>query len=142
MLIESRNIVGYCCPYKNSSGDMVSVEEQKASIRDYVEKHFPGANLIMFEDHDSDETRLEKLEGYMEMKRELVCGRYDTVVVQSFFAFSRPDRRWLMAMEKLRDSFIRIISVEDGIDYPIADDWLTIQVWFLHSCNCISVERR
>ena len=78
----------------------------------------------------------------MEMKRELECGRYDTVVFQSFFAFSRPDRRWLMAMERLRDRFIRIISVEDGIDYPIADDWLTIQVWLLRSCNCIPVERR
>lgn len=142
MLIESRNIVGYCCPYKNSSGDMVSVEEQKASIRDYVEKHFPEAELTVFEDRDSCENRFEKREGYAEMKRGLDCGRYDTVVFQSFFAFSRPDRRWLMVMEKLRDSFIRIISVDDGIDYPIADDWLTIQVWFLRSCNCIPVERR
>ena len=37
----------------------------------------------------------------------------------------------LVELEDLRDAGIRIISINDSIDYPTYDDWTTIQFRFL-----------
>lgn len=133
MLINSRHIAGYCCPYETGFGNIVSVEEQKASIRDYVKNHIPGAELTVFEDHFGHANRFDKRKGYAEMRMGLDCGQFDTVVFQSFSGFSQPGNRELVEMERLRESDIRIISIDDMIDFPNIDFWLKIQIWFIRS---------
>ena len=111
--------------------DNVSIENQKAIIRDFVKQRFPGSRLTFFEDRDRSGYTFEQREGYQAMRRELMAHRLDILVVKDFSRFSRRNSRGLVELEDLRDAGVRIISIGDGIDFPNDDDWLKIQFQFL-----------
>ena len=111
--------------------DNVSIENQKAIIRDFVGHKFPGAELVFFEDRDRSGYTFEQREGYQAMRRELMAHRLDILVIKDFSRFSRRNSRGLVELEDLRDAGARIISIGDGIDFPNDDDWLKIQFQFL-----------
>ncbi len=111
--------------------DNVSIENQKAIIEDYVNKTFPGSNLTFFEDRDRSGYTFEQREGYQKMRKGLMSGRYQILIVKDFSRFSRRNSRGLVELEDLRDAGVRIISIGDTIDFPSNDDWLKIQFQFL-----------
>lgn len=111
--------------------DNVSIENQKAIIRDYVHQRFPGSTLTFYEDRDRSGYTFEQREGYQSMRKGLLSHRYDILVVKDFSRFSRRNSRGLVELEDLRDAGVRIISIGDGIDFPNDDDWLKIQFQFL-----------
>lgn len=111
--------------------DNVSIENQKAIIRDFVKQRFPGSSLTFFEDRDRSGYTFEQREGYQEMRRGLMAHKYDILLVKDFSRFSRRNSRGLVELEDLRDAGVRIISIGDGIDFPNDDDWLKIQFQFL-----------
>ena len=111
--------------------DNVSIENQKAIIRDFVGHKFPGAELVFFEDRDRSGYTFEQREGYQAMRRELMAHRLDILVIKDFSRFSRRNSRGLVELEDLRDAGVRIISIGDAIDFPNDDDWLKIQFQFL-----------
>lgn len=111
--------------------DNVSIENQKAIIRDYVHQRFPGSSLTFYEDRDRSGYTFEQREGYQAMRKGLLSHRYDILVVKDFSRFSRRNSRGLVELEDLRDAGVRIISIGDGIDFPNDDDWLKIQFQFL-----------
>ena len=130
---ETLNIAGYCRISVDDEldRDNVSIENQKAIIRDFVGRKFPGAELVFFEDRDRSGYTFEQREGYQAMRRELMAHRLDILVIKDFSRFSRRNSRGLVELEDLRDAGVRIISIGDGIDFPNDDDWLKIQFQFL-----------
>ena len=130
---ETLNIAGYCRISVDDEldRDNVSIENQKAIIRDFTERKFPGAELVFYEDRDRSGYTFEQREGYQAMRRELVAHRLDILVIKDFSRFSRRNSRGLVELEDLRDAGVRIISIGDGIDFPNDDDWLKIQFQFL-----------
>ena len=130
---ETLNIAGYCRISVDDEldRDNVSIENQKAIIRDFVGHKFPGAELVFYEDRDRSGYTFEQREGYQAMRRELLAHRLDILVVKDFSRFSRRNSRGLVELEDLRDAGARIISIGDGIDFPNDDDWLKIQFQFL-----------
>ena len=126
-------IAGYCRISVDDEldKDNVSIENQKAIIRDFVGHKFPGAELVFFEDRDRSGYTFEQREGYQAMRRELMAHRLDILVIKDFSRFSRRNSRGLVELEDLRDAGVRIISIGDGIDFPNDDDWLKIQFQFL-----------
>lgn len=126
-------IAGYCRISVDDEldRDNVSIENQKAIIRDFVGRKFPGAELVFFEDRDRSGYTFEQREGYQAMRRELMAHRLDILVIKDFSRFSRRNSRGLVELEDLRDAGARIISIGDGIDFPNDDDWLKIQFQFL-----------
>ena len=126
-------IAGYCRISVDDEldRDNVSIENQKAIIRDFVGHKFPGAELVFFEDRDRSGYPFEQREGYQAMRRELMAHRLDILVIKDFSRFSRRNSRGLVELEDLRDAGARIISIGDGIDFPNDDDWLKIQFQFL-----------
>lgn len=126
-------IAGYCRISVDDEldRDNVSIENQKAIIRDFVEHKFPGAELVFYEDRDRSGYTFEQREGYQAMRRELMAHRLDILVIKDFSRFSRRNSRGLVELEDLRDAGARIISIGDTIDFPNDDDWLKIQFQFL-----------
>lgn len=126
-------IAGYCRISVDDEldRDNVSIENQKAIIRDFVGRKFPGAELVFFEDRDRSGYTFEQREGYQAMRRELMAHRLDILVVKDFSRFSRRNSRGLVELEDLRDAGARIISIGDNIDFPNDDEWLKIQFQFL-----------
>ena len=126
-------IAGYCriSVDEELDRDNTSIENQKAIIRDFVGRKFPGAELTFFEDRDRSGYTFEQREGYQAMRRELMAHRLDILVIKDFSRFSRRNSRGLVELEDLRDAGVRIISIGDGIDFPNDDDWLKIQFQFL-----------
>lgn len=133
MMSEALNIAGYCRISVDDEldRDNVSIENQKAIIRDFVGHKFPGAELTFYEDRDRSGYTFEQREGYQAMRRELMAHRLDILVIKDFSRFSRRNSRGLVELEDLRDAGVRIISIGDGIDFPNDDDWLKIQFQFL-----------
>lgn len=130
---ETLNIAGYCriSVDEELDRDNTSIENQKAIISDFVERKFPGAELVFYEDRDRSGYTFEQREGYQAMRRELLAHRLDILVIKDFSRFSRRNSRGLVELEDLRDAGVRIISIGDGIDFPNDDDWLKIQFQFL-----------
>ena len=132
-MIEHFDIAGYCRISVDDEldRDNVSIENQKAIIKDYVNQRFPGSTLTFYEDRDRSGYTFEQREGYQAMRRGLMCHQYDILVVKDFSRFSRRNSRGLVELEDLRDAGVRIISIGDNIDFPNDDDWLKIQFQFL-----------
>lgn len=132
-MIETFDIAGYTRISVDDEldRDNVSIENQKAIIRDFVKQRFPGSSLTFFEDRDRSGYTFEQREGYQEMRRGLMAHKYDILLVKDFSRFSRRNSRGLVELEDLRDAGVRIISIGDNIDFPNDDDWLKIQFQFL-----------
>lgn len=132
-MTDTLKIAGYCriSVDEELDRDNTSIENQKAIIRDFVGRKFPGAELVFFEDRDRSGYTFEQREGYQAMRRELMAHRLDILVIKDFSRFSRRNSRGLVELEDLRDAGVRIISIGDGIDFPNDDDWLKIQFQFL-----------
>lgn len=132
-MTETFDIAGYCriSVDEELDRDNVSIENQKAIIRDFVNRRFPGSSLTFYEDRDRSGYTFEQREGYQTMRKGLIRHQYDILVVKDFSRFSRRNSRGLVELEDLRDAGVRIISVGDNIDFPNDDDWLKIQFQFL-----------
>ena len=132
-MIETFDIAGYTRISVDDEldRDNVSIENQKAIIRDFVKQRFPGSSLTFFEDRDRSGYTFEQREGYQQMRRGLMDHTFDILLVKDFSRFSRRNSRGLVELEDLRDAGVRIISIGDGIDFPNDDDWLKIQFQFL-----------
>ena len=132
-MLETFDIVGYCriSVDEELDRDNVSIENQKAIIRDFVNRRFPGSSLTFYEDRDRSGYTFEQRKGYQAMRKGLVRHQYDILVVKDFSRFSRRNSRGLVELEDLRDAGVRIISIGDNIDFPNDDDWLKIQFQFL-----------
>ena len=93
-------IAGYCRISVDDEldRDNVSIENQKAIIRDFVGRKFPGAELVFFEDRDRSGYTFEQREGYQAMRRELVAHRLDILVIKDFSRFSRRNSRGLVKL--------------------------------------------
>ena len=132
-MTETFDIAGYCRISVDDELDQknISIENQKAILKDYVERHFPGSRLTFFEDRDRSGYTFEQREGYQKMRRGLINHKYDILLIKDFSRFSRRNSRGLVEMEDLRDAGVRIISVGDGVDFPNDDDWVKIQFQFL-----------
>ena len=132
-MTERFEIAGYCriSVDEELDRDNVSIENQKAIIRDFVSQRFPDSALTFYEDRDRSGYTFEQREGYQAMRKGLMGRRYGILVVKDFSRFSRRNSRGLVELEDLRDAGVRIISIGDNIDFPNDDDWLKIQFQFL-----------
>ncbi|WP_369518091.1 stage V sporulation T C-terminal domain-containing protein [Intestinimonas butyriciproducens] len=111
--------------------DNTSIENQKKIIEDYVAEHFPTASLTMYTDRDRSGYTFQQREDYQRMRARLLSGESTVLIVKDFSRFSRRNSLGLLELETLRDAGVRIISINDGIDYPTKDDWMLIQFKFL-----------
>lgn len=126
-------LAGYCriSVDVEADRDNTSIENQKAIIGDYAEKHFPGSELTFYIDRDRSGYTFEQRESYQQMRPRLMLGDYDILIVKDLSRFSRRNSRGLVELEDLRDAGVRIIAIGDGIDYPTHDDWTNIRLRFL-----------
>lgn len=117
-MIETFDIAGYTRISVDDEldRDNVSIENQKAIIRDFVKQRFPGSSLTFFEDRDRSGYTFEQREGYQEMRRGLMAHKYDILLVKDFSRFSRRNSRGLVELEDLCDTSVRMISIGYGID--------------------------
>ena len=111
--------------------DNTSIENQRRIIADYAAEHFPKERLEFFVDRDRSGYTFEQREGYMQLRPKLMSGEYTVLIVKDFSRFSRRNSLGLLELETLRDTGVRIISINDSIDYPTKDDWMLIQFKFL-----------
>ena len=127
------SIAGYCriSVDEELDRDNTSIENQKAIIEDYVRTKFPEAELTFYADRDRSGYNFDQREFYQIMRRKLVRGEHQILVVKDFSRFSRRNSKGLVELEDLRDSGVRIIAIGDGIDYPTCDEWVQIQFRFL-----------
>lgn len=127
------NIAGYCriSVDLEMDRDNTSIENQKSIIKDFVSKKFPDANLDFYVDRDRSGYTFEQREGYQRLRPRMLNGEYDILIVKDFSRFSRRNSKGLVELEDLRDAGMRIISINDSIDYPTYDDWTAIQFRFL-----------
>lgn len=112
-------------------GENTSIENQHDIISKYVQKTFPDAEFDFYSDRDRSGYTFDQREHYQEMRPKLMEGYYDILIVKDFSRFARRNSKGLVELEDLRDAGLRIISVDDGVDYPKRDDWLAIQFRFL-----------
>ena len=126
-------IAGYCriSVDVEADRDNTSIENQKAIIRDYVERRFPDSTLDFYVDRDRSGYTFEQRESYQQMRPHLMLGDYDILIVKDLSRFSRRNSRGLVELEDLRDAGLRIIAIGDNIDYPTHDDWTNIRLRFL-----------
>lgn len=127
------SIAGYCriSVDEELDRDNTSIENQKAIIEDYVRTKFPEAELTFYADRDRSGYTFDQREFYQIMRRKLIRGEHQILVVKDFSRFSRRNSKGLVELEDLRDSGVRIIAIGDGIDYPTCDEWVQIQFRFL-----------
>ena len=127
------NIAGYCriSVDEELDRDNTSIENQKSIIKDYVSRKFPDSTLDLYEDRDRSGYTFEQREGYQQLRAKMMSRDYDILVVKDFSRFSRRNSKGLVELEDLRDAGMRIISINDSIDYPTYDDWTAIQFRFL-----------
>lgn len=116
---------------ERESDSNTSIENQLKIINTYVQQHFPLCSVREYIDRDRSGYTFEERENYMTMRRELLNGNSQILIVKDFSRFSRRTSLGLHELEKMRDQNIRIISVMDGIDYPTNDDWTNIAIRFL-----------
>ncbi|NLK37646.1 MAG: recombinase family protein [Epulopiscium sp.] len=109
----------------------VSIEHQKAIMKEYIEHHFPNATVTYFEDRDMSGYTFAQRPSYQNMKARLLVHEFDILVVKDFSRFGRRNSLGLVELENFRDNGIRVISIGDGVDYPTNNDWLMIQFRFL-----------
>ncbi len=129
----SLNIAGYCriSVDMELDRDNTSIEHQKAIISEFVKTRFPDANLTFYEDRDRSGYTFDQREGYQRMRKKLMSGEHNILIVKDFSRFSRRNSKGLVELEDLRDNGVRIIAIGDAIDYPTHDDWMSIQFRFL-----------
>ncbi len=131
--MERISIAGYCriSVDEELDRDNTSIENQKAIIEDYVRTKFPDAELTFYADRDRSGYTFDQREFYQIMRRKLIRGEHQILVVKDFSRFSRRNSKGLVELEDLRDRGVRIIAIGDGIDYPTCDEWVQIQFRFL-----------
>lgn len=85
-MTETFDIAGYCriSVDEELDRDNVSIENQKAIIRDFVNRRFPGSSLTFYEDRDRSGYTFEQREGYQAMRKGLIRHQYDILVVKDF----------------------------------------------------------
>ena len=133
MILTKERIAAYTrisVDVESDKDNNTSIENQKAIIQKYVDTHFPGHEVEFFEDRDRSGYTFEEREDYQRMRPGLLSGKFNILIVKDFSRFSRRNGRGLVELEDLRDAGVRIISINDGVDYPNDDDWLKIQIQF------------
>lgn len=127
------DIAGYCriSVDMEVDRDNTSIENQKSIIEEYVRVQFPEAKLTFYEDRDRSGYTFDQRPGYQKMRRKLMSGEHNILIIKDFSRFSRRNSKGLVELEDLRDKGVRIIAIGDGIDYPTFDDWMSIQFRFL-----------
>ena len=104
MLNGKIHIAGYCRTSAEEQRQGINtIESQLVSITDFVNRHFPDAELTLFTDRNCEACRFEDRAGYQEMRSGLVVHRYDVLVVKDISRFSRRNSRGLGELEDLRD---------------------------------------
>ena len=136
ILIENEDIAAYV----RISVDLelgeenTSIENQKRIIESYVQQHFPGRKVDFYEDRDRSGYSFDEREGYQRMRRKLMNREYGILIIKDLSRFSRRNSKGLAELEDLRDVGIRIIAIDDAVDFSLAngmDGWLNIQLRFL-----------
>ena len=131
-MTSTYHIAGYCSVSADEETDLInSLTSQMAAIREYVEREFPDCALKLLADGVRSESEFQKLKCLHDMRQGLINTEYDILVVTDFSRLSHLNSRGLMELEELRDHGVRIISIDDNIDFPSKDDWLKIQMQFL-----------
>ena len=132
-MLPVMNIAGYCriSVDMEIDRDNTSIENQKSIISEYVRTKFPDAELTFYEDRDRSGYTFDQRPGYQKMRRKLMSGEHNILIVKDFSRFSRRNSKGLVELEDLRDGGVRIIAIGDGIDYPTCDEWMSIQFRFL-----------
>lgn len=132
-LMLTQEIAGYCriSVDEELDRDNTSIENQKKIIEEFVKAKFPQCKLSIYEDRDRSGYTFEQREGYQQLRKKLMNGDINVLIVKDFSRFSRRNSKGLVELEDLRDAGVRIISIGDAIDYPTYDDWTAIQFRFL-----------
>lgn len=132
-LMLTQKIAGYCriSVDEELDRDNTSIENQKKIIEEFVKAKFPQCKLSIYEDRDRSGYTFEQREGYQQLRKKLMNGDINVLIVKDFSRFSRRNSKGLVELEDLRDAGVRIISIGDAIDYPTYDDWTAIQFRFL-----------
>ncbi len=111
--------------------DNTSIENQRAIIKAYIKNRFSDVQTTYYEDRDRSGYTFKQREGYQSMRPLLLSGKHNILIVKDLSRFSRRNSRGLVELEDLRDAGVRIISIDDCIDYPTRDEWQQIQFKFL-----------
>ena len=64
-----------------------SIENQKSIIAEYTANNFPDSVVDFFEDRDRSGYTFEQREGYQEMRKGLMSGKYNILIIKDFFTF-------------------------------------------------------
>ena len=111
--------------------DSTSIENQRKIIQEYIKSNFPESELTFFVDKGQYEDTFEQRENYPLMKKHLIDGDFDILIFKDFSRFSRRTTKCLIELENYKDLNIRVISINDNIDYPSVNSWNDIQSRFL-----------
>ena len=94
--------------------ESVSIENQKLFLEDYAIKN-GFTNYIHMTDDGWSGTRWDR-PGYMKMIEEVERGNVKTVIVKDMSRLGRDHLRVGLLLEQFRESGVRFIAVNDGVD--------------------------
>ena len=99
------DIAGYCriSVDMEVDRDNTSIENQKSIIEEYVRVQFPEAKLTFYEDRDRSGYTFDQRPGYQKMRRKLMSGEHNILIIKDFSRFSRRNSKGLVELEDLRD---------------------------------------
>lgn len=109
----------------------VSIENQKAIIDDYCKINFPASTVDLYVDRDVSGYSFEPRPSYMKLRPLLMKRQYDILIIKDLSRFSRRTGEGLAEFERIVDADVRIIAIDDGVDYPKNDDWMKISLYFV-----------
>ena len=86
------SIAGYCRISVDEEADRAentSIENQKSIISEFVATRFPDAELTFYEDRDRSGYTFEQRISYQRMRKKLMAGEHDILIVKDFSRFAR-----------------------------------------------------
>ena len=119
---------------EKESDENMSIANQRLIIRDYCEKHYPGALIDFYEDRDYSGYTFEQRPDFaLKMRPKLLSGEYDIIIVKDLSRFGRRTSHGLNEFEKIVTAGVRFISIAENIDYSLdkKEQWMTIYFYFV-----------
>lgn len=120
--MEKIKICGYArisVDLNEDKDDNTSIETQKKRITDYIRHEYPEAIFDAEEDIYIDRDRsgytFEQREGYQQMKKAIMAGSYNTLVIKDLTRFCRRVSLGAMELESLLSHGVRIVGCDDGV---------------------------
>lgn len=106
--------------YHRVSTEHQSLKRQTTATREYVEKNYPGAEIVTFADADTG-TDTDRTD-YQRLMEAVEGGEVDVVVVKDMSRIARSVRDLMRTVDRVREAGVALDFIDDPIEVRPDDD--------------------